>query len=512
MTQRSAAVAWLLLALGLLLHAPVRAAEEPPASALQTGTTHLREGRFEDALASFRQASAAAPDDPRPRFFEGVALNRLGRFADAEASLLAAIERGLDRPDLPFERGWSLLGQERFAEALPHLDAYESARPGRGQTSEFRGRALYGLERLDEARAAFQEALRRDPDLEPTVSVYLAALAEKQGDPATADALVERLTRDFEATPVGGMLARRGPGAAPVGGVSPDKPWRLFLSLGGGHNSNVVALPDDFALPTDISNQAAGYVESYLDGSYHWFLNPEGDQLYVGTLMQTDNYASLESFNQLDNTLYLGYRGQVSENLFVGVRAAASFTSVGGQAFRREAQLRPSLALRQGAWGALEGALAVTSADYLLLFPGPLDRDATTTTASLTQYFFPPDTRLEGRVGYYHSWNAAVGSDFDLESDGLFAGLSHPLFGGLGADVSYQHSWDSYTQPNSLAGPSGFGFRRQDDYGTFTAQLRQRLSDQATLFVRWNTASNVSNIPFYGYDRSLWQSGVYFDL
>src|SRR5258706_11846112 len=157
-----------------------------PSMLIDAGIEQLKAGRPENALKSFTEATREDPKDAEAPFFAGVALNRLGRAEEALAQLTRAKELGSTHPDLPFEMGWSLLTLRRWDEAIEQLKRYEATNPGRGQTSEFLGRAYLALGKYPQADAAFTEALNRDPDLLPTVSVYRALLRERQGVEAAA--------------------------------------------------------------------------------------------------------------------------------------------------------------------------------------------------------------------------------------------------------------------------------------------------------------------------------------
>ena len=86
--------------------------------------------------------------------------------------------------------------------------------------------------------------------------------------------------------------------------------------------------------------------------------------------------------------------------------------------------------------------------------------------------------------------------------------VSVPLFWQIVADVTYAHTFDRYDNPNSLAGPVGFGFKREDDGDLLGVQLSRPLSDWLTVYVRYDYTHNDSNIPFYKYDQHVISSGL----
>jgi tetratricopeptide (TPR) repeat protein len=176
----------------------------------------------------------------------------MGRYSAAWGRLQQARALGVTHPEFAFELGWSLVNLQRWADAVTQLETYERAHPGRGQTSEFLGRAQLGLKQYDAAMASFDEALRRDPRLKPTVHFYQALLEQQRGNAEAARTHVQSILQESPNSPVAravnsqlATLAILENPPAPQG--QSGKPWRISVSLGGGHNSNVIFLGSGIA-------------------------------------------------------------------------------------------------------------------------------------------------------------------------------------------------------------------------------------------------------------------------
>ncbi len=160
----------------LALAPSVSAAQSAAQSArelLEEGISLLDAGDYEAALEKFEAAGEIEPI-PQIFVFQAVALNRLGRHREALRGLWIADGAGVVLPLLDFELGWSAVSLGLWRVAAERLERFEEAKPGGSKTVEFLGRAYIGLGRLDEAEAQLREALRRDPDVKPTVLYYLA--------------------------------------------------------------------------------------------------------------------------------------------------------------------------------------------------------------------------------------------------------------------------------------------------------------------------------------------------
>lgn len=467
------------------------------------GINDLRALRFEDALKKFEAASRADPGDADALFLQGAALNRLGRFRDALPRLEQARKAGSQHRDLGFETGWALLQTGRSREAVRELEAYESAHPGRGQTSEFLGRAYYRQGELDKAEAKLNEALARDPSLKPTVLFYLAAVQAQRRNMPAAQTRLEELLRDAPESPLAKVIKEQLVRPAP-----PAKPWRAFLSLGGGHNSNVIALGEGVPLPSDISRKSANFVRLGAGGSYDVVRSGKG-VLTAGYSGLSDTYSGLSSFDLFDNFFYGDYRYSFNSDLTAALRVSDEYTLLGGSKFRNQVAVRPALGWRFAEGVVGEAAYTVAQSKYY--FPAAFsfqDRDATTHTINLVGYLAVPRTRLSARVGYAHTRNDAAGSDFQSHGDALQIGLGYPLPWQLTGEAFYTRTWDRYDNPNSLSGTTGFEFNRQDDIDAATLQLTRPVASRLNAYLRYDYLRDRSNISFYRFKQDVISAGL----
>lgn len=480
---------------------------------IEEGATSLSAAKYDEALKRFEAAAAADPNDAEALFFQGVALNRLGRAPDALARIRQARAQGAKHGDLAFESGWALLGVRRWQDAVTQLEAYERARPGRGKTSEFLGRAYLGLKQYDKAEAQFREAMRRDPQLRPTVLLYLAALERERKNPDAARQAIEELLQQESDAPVTRAVreqiertARAARERAPAA-----KPWRGAISLGGGYNNNVVALGEGVALPADISRKSSAFARLTANVAYDWKLAP-GDTLTAGYAFLGDAYEALSRYNLDDHFLSLDYRHVFSPDLLFGFRASDEFTRIDGRSFRNELAFRPSLAYRFALRFATEVAYSFAASDFRFPTLAFQDRDSRAQTLAVTNYFSIPATRLTGRFGFFHTRNNADGSDFDFKRNGFLVGATLPLFSNVTADAFYLRSFDRYDNPNSLAGAAGFAFARKDDIDRVALQLGRPISTSLSLYARYDYTKYHSNIQFFSFDQHVVSVGLIFSF
>lgn len=150
-------------------------------------------GRSNEAAAHYRTAIAINPNLPEPHNNLGLVLAAQARHDEALEQYRAALALRPDYGDARLNLGLSLLELKRPAEALAAFAALGSdPRAALG-----RGSALQGLGRMDEARAAFAEAARRNPDDPQALKAFADSRTLTPGDPAIAQ-MEALLPREFE--------------------------------------------------------------------------------------------------------------------------------------------------------------------------------------------------------------------------------------------------------------------------------------------------------------------------
>lgn len=493
------------LTLAAALLAPVAAFASPESKdRIREGAAVLAEQKPAEALAAFDAAVKADPRDAEAHFFRGAALNRLGRHSHALEALDQAVRLGGDHPDLAFERGWSLVSLGRWSDALTALEQDEQSGRRRGQTREFMGRAWMNLGEDAKAEEAFREAVGRDPRLAATTEVYLALMAQRQDNQEGAMRHLGNLLREAPDSPTGEVLREQlnRLGAADTG---KGRPWKAQLSLGAGKNSNVIALGEGRPLPRGTPRKDAGFVRATFDGRYSWRFGDTA--LSSGYSFLQTLYDALHDSDLQDHFGYLDLRHTGPGRLSQGLRLSYEQTLLGEETFRHQIALRPSVTLRTADWALTE--LAYTAALNQYVFPGSAvqNRDGQTHAVYLTEHLNFLAGRLQPRLGAFYSKRDAEGRDFKGDSVGGLLGLKAECPGRITLDLYASFSQDDYEHTNSLAGSSGYAFKRDDDVTALSAQVIRPISNSIDAYIQYTYNKNDSNISFYNYRQSTWSIG-----
>lgn len=120
-------------------------------------------GRFDDALAAFRQGLAAHPDAGELHYNAAFALQCLERYDEAAGEYASALEYRPEFPEALSNLGLTLNALGRRDEALQSFDKALRQRPNFARALNNRGITLSELGRLDDAVASYNAAIALDP-------------------------------------------------------------------------------------------------------------------------------------------------------------------------------------------------------------------------------------------------------------------------------------------------------------------------------------------------------------
>lgn len=488
---------------------PAGAQEQSKETLLAQGRAAFAAGEYLAAADAFHAAALIDPMVPGPAYLEGLALNRAGRFDRALIAFALADRLGITTPRLDLEIGWAAVGTGAWDLAIQRLRRYERRSPGEGRTLDLLGRAYLGAGYPDLALATFREALARDPSLAPSVEYHMARVAlVREGETAAAEAL-QRYTQEHPDSAVARSLATLAPElAAP-------KAWAAYVSLSGGYNSNVIGLPDRLALPPDISDEESAVFSTELGGRYTFDLDPFS-ALTFGYGNVNNYYFDLEDFSLSQHFLYASYGRRLNQDIGVALRAYGDYVLIGGDSFRLQAGVRPSIAYRLGADAAIELSYLAAFSDYKF---DPViraqERDGDYHAIMLQEQFGLPGTKLRLQVGGGYVETDADGSDFDYHGTTVFGSAAYPFDVPLGdatwvvvGQVGYSYSLDHYDHNNSLSGATGFAFEREDDVHRVNVNLLVPIRPRIEAFAAYNFVDTGSNIVFYDYDQHVGRAGL----
>ncbi len=471
------------------------------------GVEHLEAGRYREAIEAFNTAVKADAKDLRPVFFQGVALNRLGAYREALA-LLARLEKlGVRHADMDFEIGWSLMGLRQPRECVRRLERFDKAQPGRAQTSEFIGRCYLLLGELEKAESAFAEAVRRDPRLQSTVDLAMAAVERARNRP---DATRERLESAARAETQTGRALREIVGPPPAATLVP-KPLRLGISFSGGYNDNAIGLGSTIPLPADISRKGTYFVRATLNASYtHAF--SENTAGVLGYALLVDRYDHLHAVDLNDVFIYGDVVHRVSNTVGLSFRLSNEFTTLAGQRFRNLVTARPAVSLKLTPRSVTEFAYAYAKNDYMGSVPIVFSRDGDSSAVTLTHLFQVPDTRVSGALSGSYTRYRAEGNDFTFDAYSATASVRYDFTERVSGVLGVGYTGYDYANANSVSPPAGFAFAREDEQLLLFAQLVGPLSDVWRWFIQGQRIRNRSNIAFYDFTQNTVSVGVAADF
>ena len=490
----------------------------PRSSALiDEGIVELQAGKWRQALARFLAASVADREDAEALFFQGVALNRLGLHKAALGQLDQAVGAGVKNPDMDFELGWARLGTGQYDTALASLAAYKAANPDSAKTSELIGRAELARGNADAANAAFDEALRLDPGLEPSVDFFRSALASAEGDTIESEERLASVTQYNRSGPLSETMRRQQNLLRSVEGTraaAPIKPWTVFGATAVGRNSNVIALSEDIARPADISRKDSTYYDLTAGGTYRHMLDPT-QSLSAGTVLNHRNYRDIDGNDTVTINLFARYDKRISRRFAAAVTGTVGRVYVDEDKRQTSASISPSLQYRINDRLNLSAFYTARKLDYPdpNSQPAARDPDSKQQTAGADLAFSFPDWQSQFIVGVARINNSAVGSDNDYNALRFSGTVRSQLPYDVTAGFSFVRTSYDYENNHSLAptnppGVTAFGFKRQDSINSFSFDLTRPINETFTAFARATKTRANSNLAVFAYEQNDFQFGV----
>ncbi|MBD2462581.1 tetratricopeptide repeat protein [Oscillatoria sp. FACHB-1407] len=131
---------------------------------VKQGEAFYFEGRYQDALESYREAIRLKSDDPEIWINQAISLRRLGQYEQAIASHDKAIELRPDYRRAWYTKGYTLRVYGRYEDAIACFDRAIELDPQAYRSWDNRGSILKELGRYEEAIASYDKAIEIQPD------------------------------------------------------------------------------------------------------------------------------------------------------------------------------------------------------------------------------------------------------------------------------------------------------------------------------------------------------------
>ncbi len=174
--------------------------KDPDTGAVAVGADHMRAGREEEAISSFRQALKDNPDNvDAMRFLAAIYLKQERKLGDAEALLQRATQIAPDFAAAWLDLGHALKKRAKKMEAIEALEQATELEPGNGMAWEKLASARAGAGYPEQAAEAFAKAIAITPKAAGFHMGYGHVLKTLGDQPASLRAYREavRLKPDF---------------------------------------------------------------------------------------------------------------------------------------------------------------------------------------------------------------------------------------------------------------------------------------------------------------------------
>lgn len=475
--------------------ATVAVASEQSERLYSRGLVEFHAGRVQQALELFDQAVGADPEDGYARYYRGVTHGRLENFATAVSDLREALSRKPNLDQGALELGFALVKMEQYQEAVKWLQQAQGAEQLEGQASLFLGLAQLRLGRTDAARANFQRAAAREPELALPARFYLGVAGYQSGDWTDAEqhfSYVEATSPDSEMGREAVAFVKR----IREGGVTAAaRSYELHGALGFQYDSNVVLAPSDEAVKDalGISDEADGRVTFLLGGTYApW--RTQRVELSLGYDFFQSLHFDLDEFNIQDHRPAI----QVVVNpgpLRIGVRGQYDYYFLDSGSFLQQATALPWVSVPEGQYGRTELYYRMRRRDF---FQRDFRiRDAFNHATGVRQFLYLGSPERYVSLGYRFDREDPVRDALDTNAfayDGhqVDAGVGWMLPWSVGAEADYAYRSEDYARQSQ---------GRNDTEHRITLVARKWLNDYLGVSAGYFAVINDSNKTDFEYNR-----------
>ncbi len=414
--------------------------------------------------------------------------------------------------DLGFEAGWAALNSGDYGAAAVMLGGFLELNQEHAKAHELLGRTYIQLGQLDPAEGLLRRAMALDPSLEPSVLVSLAAIDVARGDNAAAGQSIAKILNDGGNSPV-----RRGL----VESLRPERPpqpatkaWSVFGSTAIGRNSNVIALSDLIVAPADVTQQASRYFDISAGGQYRLPVDAN-KAVTAGVTLSHRNYRELSGKDTHAANFFARYDHAINDKFLASVTGSFGHTRVDGDKFQTTVGFSPSLRYLINDRVRLDAIYSFTKINLPdpKATPESLDRDSGLQSLGGTITIAFPKLKTDISFGGAMLLNSAVGDDYEYRARRVNIAsqtlLPWKVVGGIGITrTAYDYQNLNSLAPTTPAGPTGFGFKRDDTITTLSASLSRPIDDRFTAFARFTRTDTVSNLAVFQYDQKDFQIGI----
>ena len=488
------AVTWLMVVVAAV---PVFADAE---AALNRARALARQGHFSDAINVLRQELRTTPNNADLNRSLGEAYLSLRLYDLAIPPLQRARKLGDDSPALFYAMGVARLGLRQYASALAEL----KRGPDTAARATMLAMALVNLNRPAEALEQLERARELDKSVEPKVRMLRAQALAMIGRIDEARAEVQDGIEENERTPLVNSYRRLGAALDQYAQRRPSpRDWGVQLTLGVGHNDNVVLRPDEASglLAQQLADEDDVFFIQQLNG-WKRLLGDQRQGLTAQAGVTALEHSDLSDYNQLYVTAGLLAHTQLQQQWRADGGINVDYANVDGDDFGVTGSVHGTLRWSQADWTRSNLGYRFSYRDYVYDVLSEEDHDGPLHLVRFSQDVFmgDPGRRLHIAPFVEFGREDAEGASVQNSFWGLGAGARCQLTDRLSAFASGGYRERDYDHPSVR---TGFARARDDEQWRVGAGLRYDVAQHAYVTFSWNRTDNDSNIPeFFSYDQS----------
>jgi tetratricopeptide (TPR) repeat protein len=468
---------------------------------LENGIGLYKHENFDEALGVLKQARLEEPQSTLAAYYLGLTYKQMQNYKDAIPPLRDAVTIAPKIKGALIELIDCLYQTDQLEEANKWIAEAETEGIRPAQTAFLKGMVLMKEEKSDAAISSFENAKALDQSMTQAADYQIATEYLKTGKFANAKSVFQQLTlvdpnstmANFANTYMDAIARRE----------EAMKPFRVSAGIYWQYDDNVVLLPSDSTVATNITDKADSREVVTANAEYKQRINDVFDikaQYFLYWAKQND----LGFYDTLSNTFVLQPDVTLKGGGLLTFPTAYNITRVNDKAYLSSPSTNAVYNFMVGNHNMGQAYIKYAYKDYMWA-PTIDDEDRTGNDlgGGFGWYFFFMKNRgfINLRYSILKEWT--TGQNWDNWENDVNATLLVPVLDKLNVTLSGGTSFQNFDNSNTI-----FHVTRHDQVYTISALAAYKIYKDSEIQLQYTFVRDSSNIKVYDYSRNIFSAGV----
>jgi Tfp pilus assembly protein PilF len=468
---------------------------------LEEAKVDLDQGQFSNADAILQDLITKKPNQTEVNYYLGLTKLAEGQHESAENYLKKAHSLAPDDDTITLDLVYVYILAKQPKDAIQMLDPVLKKAPNNSKALYERGLAAFIDNDFKTADTYFSKARPGMSGKAAEIDYYLGACARSEGKAEAARSYFDQSIKEAK----GGPWEKKAEEAK----ESLPKQNKFFVTADFAYqyDTNIIAVPNDSALPKEISHMADSRELIWLQAGYRPLIRDNGQigieyHLY-NNWQDSQDAMNLQIHQGLVNGFYDFKLGKMPARIFGEYMYQYAGLGTGYEYYSTTHRVGPAFYL-------VENNKTVTEVHYYFqdeYFHDPgkdaLNRDNNANQVLAGQHFYVAGNKVDLGVFARYQNSEARGLDWDLNRYGGRAIAKLIKWKNLSAWAYFDYDYHDYYRSNYM------GLERLDQVYTMSGEVSYNIwKKNLAVFAGANYQDHHSNVDVFNYNRVIYSAGI----